>query len=244
MWKARWNVILNRVRIVHSAADQRALLASLTAGPGPRILGFVNAHAMNYCAADDGFFDALSGADILLRDGAGMEMLYRRARREPGINMNGTDFIPRILEAFRGRSVAFWGTTEPFLQQAALRGASEFGVSIASCEHGFASFEHYFGLIDDMAPDLIVLSMGMPKQEQLALELRERAHGTTLIVCGGAILDFLGGRVARAPPFLRNAGLEWLYRFLREPRRLFKRYVLGNPKFLVRLISWTRNNAA
>jgi exopolysaccharide biosynthesis WecB/TagA/CpsF family protein len=55
-----------------------------------------------------------------------------------------------------------------------------------------------------------------------------------VIVCGGAILDFLGGGATRAPAWMRRLGIEWLYRLAREPRRLFKRYVLGNPLFLSR----------
>ncbi|MEX5624238.1 WecB/TagA/CpsF family glycosyltransferase, partial [Pseudomonas syringae] len=57
-----------------------------------------------------------------------------------------------------------------------------------------------------------------------------------LIVCGGAILDFLGGKASRAPQWLRHLGGEWAYRLLREPKRLFMRYVVGNPLFLLRTL--------
>jgi Teichoic acid biosynthesis proteins len=55
-------------------------------------------------------------------------------------------------------------------------------------------------------------------------------------VCGGAILDFLGGKVSRAPEWLRRLGGEWLYRLLREPKRLFIALCVGNPLFLVRTL--------
>jgi N-acetylglucosaminyldiphosphoundecaprenol N-acetyl-beta-D-mannosaminyltransferase len=84
--------------------------------------------------------------------------------------------------------------------------------------------------------------MGMPKQEQLARALREQG-GAQLIVCGGAILDFLAGKVSRAPAFMQSAGVEWLYRLAKEPRRLFKRYVVGNPAFLLKLLSWKRQKS-
>jgi exopolysaccharide biosynthesis WecB/TagA/CpsF family protein len=82
--------------------------------------------------------------------------------------------------------------------------------------------------------------MGMPRQEQLAQQLRSTASNSPLIICGGAILDFLGGKVGRAPRWMQAIGVEWLYRLYREPKRLFKRYVLGNPVFMLRLIGWRR----
>jgi exopolysaccharide biosynthesis WecB/TagA/CpsF family protein len=57
-----------------------------------------------------------------------------------------------------------------------------------------------------------------------------------VIVCGGAIIDFLGGKVSRAPLWLRRMGMEWAYRLAVEPMRLFRRYVIGNPLFLSRAL--------
>lgn len=82
--------------------------------------------------------------------------------------------------------------------------------------------------------------MGMPKQEAVAAKLAA-IGGPCLIVCGGAILDFLGGKVSRAPEWLRRLGGEWLYRLLREPKRLFMRYVVGNPLFLLRTLLYRRS---
>jgi hypothetical protein len=59
-------------------------------------------------------------------------------------------------------------------------------------------------------------------------------------VCGGAIIDFMGGKTSRAPVWMRKTGLEWVYRLMIEPRRLFHRYVVGNPVFLARAISLAR----
>jgi exopolysaccharide biosynthesis WecB/TagA/CpsF family protein len=76
----------------------------------------------------------------------------------------------------------------------------------------------------------------MPRQEQVAVLLRAALGYPCLIVCGGAILDFLGGKTSRAPVWLRRTGLEWAYRLALEPRRLFSRYVLGNPLFVSRAL--------
>ncbi|MNI76456.1 putative N-acetylmannosaminyltransferase [compost metagenome] len=104
-----------------------------------------------------------------------------------------------------------------------------------SLHDGFASIDTYIDLARQQQPELIVLGMGMPKQENVAARLAELGR-PCLIVCGGAILDFMGGKVTRAPDWLRRLGGEWVYRLSREPRRLFVRYVVGNPLFLLRAL--------
>lgn len=234
VFQARWAQVLGRIHTVDSDADAAQLADYLVAGTTTRTLAFVNAHAMNSVVADLDFYTALCDADVLLRDGSGMAMLYRMRDRAPGLNMNGTDFIPRLLAACRGRRIALWGTSEPHLGVAAAHCESEFGVQVVSCENGFHPPAFYRDQAQTLRPDLIVLGMGMPKQERVARLIRATAAGAPLIVCGGAILDFLGGKVERAPRWVRFLGVEWAYRLLREPRRLFHRYVVGNPLFMLR----------
>ncbi|RCL27353.1 glycosyltransferase [Pseudomonas sp. AFG_SD02_1510_Pfu_092] len=242
-WQKRWHTLIDKLeRVADDAAAQR-LLERLSAPQGATVLGFVNAHAMNLVVRDGAYCQALSAADVLLRDGSGMAMLYRRLGLPPGLNMNGTDFIPRLMAAYRGRRVAFWGTRQPYLDQAVQRSAALYGLLPVSVHDGFASVETYLQLARQQQPELIVLGMGMPRQEAVAARLAATG-GPCLIVCGGAILDFLGGKVSRAPQWLRRLGGEWVYRLLREPKRLFMRYVLGNPLFLLRTLLYRRGQAA
>ena len=238
-WQKRWNTLVGKLDVVADAAAAQQLLDRLAAPQVPTVLGFVNAHAMNLVVRDGAYHQALSAADVLLRDGSGMAILYRRLGLEPGLNMNGTDFIPRLMAAYRGRRVAFWGTRQPYLDQAAQRSAALYGVLPVSVHDGFASVDSYLQLARELQPELIVLGMGMPRQEAVAARLAA-AGMPCLIVCGGAILDFLGGKVSRAPEWLRRLGGEWLYRLWREPRRLFMRYVVGNPLFLLRTLRYRR----
>jgi len=238
-WQKRWNTLVGKLDVVADAAAAQQLLDRLATPQVPTVLGFVNAHAMNLVVRDGAYHQALSAADVLLRDGSGMAILYRRLGLEPGLNMNGTDFIPRLMAAYRGRRVAFWGTRQPYLDQAAQRSAALYGVLPVSVHDGFASVDSYLQLARELQPELIVLGMGMPRQEAVAARLAA-AGRPCLIVCGGAILDFLGGKVNRAPEWLRRLGGEWLYRLWREPRRLFMRYVVGNPLFLLRTLRYRR----
>lgn len=242
-WQQRWSRLVGQLHVVADENAVQRLLEHLATPSKATVLGFVNAHAMNLVVRDGAYCQALSAADVLLRDGSGMAILYRGLGLEPGLNMNGTDFIPRLLAAYRGRKVAFWGTRQPYLRQAVQHCADTFGVAPVSVHDGFATVDTYLQLAREHQPELIVLGMGMPKQEAVAAQLAG-ISGPCLIVCGGAILDFLGGKVSRAPGWLRAVGGEWLYRLCREPRRLFMRYVVGNPLFLLRTLLYRRASAA
>ncbi|HTJ96779.1 MAG TPA: WecB/TagA/CpsF family glycosyltransferase [Rhodocyclaceae bacterium] len=198
-------------------------------------LAFVNAHAMNCVAGSSQFVHALESTDWLVRDGSGMAILLKTLKRDPGLNLNGTDLIPRIIQRFSGKKIALLGTCEPYLAQAAEKISTELalGSQIITMD-GFRYPQEYLNFCMLQQPELIVLGMGMPKQEGVAAMLREQLRTPCLIVCGGAIIDFLGGKVTRAPSWVRSLGVEWAYRLAKEPRRLFARYVLGNPIFIYR----------
>ena len=236
-WQGRWRAIVQKLSVITDAADEQRLVDTLSRPSSPTVLGFVNAHAMNLVVGDEHYYQSLSSSDVLLRDGSGMSILFRHVGLAPGMNMNGTDFIPKLLAAFKGRRVALWGTQEPFLAGAACQSQQCFGVEVVSAHHGFAGVDVYSALAQQLQPELIVLGMGMPKQEAVAASIAASGH-PCLIVCGGAILDFLGGKVSRAPQWVRQLGCEWLYRLMLEPRRLFQRYVIGNPLFLLRTFSF------
>jgi len=84
----------------------------------------------------------------------------------------------------------------------------------------------------------ILLAMGMPRQEEVAVELKRALDHRVLIINGGAIVDFLAGRFARAPTLVQRLGFEWAFRLAQEPRRLFRRYLVTNSRFLG-LMSWS-----
>lgn len=243
-WAARWWCLAQGLSRWPDRATEDAMIERLLATPTPFVLGFVNAHAMNLCVRELPFFDDLIAADMLLRDGIGMAWLLRALGLPPGRNLNGTDFIPRLLEHGGSRRVLLLGTTQPWLSRAqcALQARG------LPCEaaHGFLSAQDYARLAQAWRPQIIVLGMGMPRQESVARTLRAALSEPCLIVCGGAIIDFLGGRVRRAPLFMRLLRLEWMWRLACEPRRLFRRYVIGNPLFLARAarVAWRASHQA
>lgn len=227
--------LLRRIRCVGDKPAHDALLEDLRHPSGPYIVAFVNAHAANLGWHEPAVLDSLLRSDLLLRDGKGVELALRALGCPCGLNMNGTDLIPEILRTYKGRRVALFGTRAPWLDTA--RGKlEEEGLVVVACHDGFDSPETYLDLAAETKPDLTILAMGMPKQEDVAVQLRARLSHPVLIVNGGAILDFLGGKVTRAPRAMRNTGTEWLYRLHLEPRRLARRYVLGIPVFFTHVV--------
>tara|TARA_B110000211_G_scaffold234693_1_gene305659 strand:- start:2238 stop:2957 length:720 start_codon:yes stop_codon:yes gene_type:complete len=198
-------------------------------------LGFLNQHGYNLILQKKEIGDSFFNLDYLLRDGKGIELACRYNKIPPKLNLNGTDFIPslidRLLKLENKPTFFAYGTSSPWLEKGA---QSLFNDSFVHCLDGFQDLpiykEHYLknktnGL------DVIVLAMGMPKQEILASMLKAIAVSKTIIICGGAILDFQAGKVRRCPKMFQQLGLEWFYRLVNEPKRLFSRYVIGIPLF-------------
>src|SRR5690606_7342710 len=99
------------------------------------------------------------------------------------------------------------------------------GERVVSLLHGFHADEVYVADCRRARPEIVILCMGMPRQELLTRTLRESGY-SGLIICGGGWADFYSGAKARAPLWVRRLSLEWLYRLLREPRRLGRRYTV------------------
>ncbi|WP_439394130.1 WecB/TagA/CpsF family glycosyltransferase [Bradyrhizobium sp. PMVTL-01] len=230
--------LLRKVRVFASGNHCVDWLNSMSSGPA--IVSFLNAHAVNLCCRNSDFNSALLGSHVLLRDGVGVEMIMRAAGLRPGINNNGTDFIPKLLRSRPGARVAVIGTEEPWLSTACAR-IEELGARVVVAIDGFQQLTSYVHKIRESTPDFVVLGMGMPKQEFVAAELvKQLDRQACLILNGGAILDFLADRFPRAPHLLRRFRMEWLFRLLLEPRRLGRRYILGGVIFSARIarVAW------
>ncbi|MGS2716664.1 WecB/TagA/CpsF family glycosyltransferase [Eionea flava] len=213
---------------------------SLSQVTQPTSVGFVNQHAYNIMHRDSQVQVDFSHLTYRLRDGAGIKLACQYNDCDPGANLNGTDFIPALLsQIYRVKSdccTCVFGTEEPWLSTGS---ASLLGERECILLNGFESDDVYIRQAKECAEQcvesndflVIVLAMGMPKQERVSRQLMQTLTTPTLIICGGAIIDFYAGRFSRAPAVFRRCGLEWLYRLCVEPKRLFRRYVIGIPEF-------------
>ncbi len=228
--------ILDKIQIISNPVEYQNFLEELVSisKTKPVRLGFVNAHAFNMVSRNQDFLRDLLSCDYLLRDGIGVKMLFRVMGRNPGMNMNGTDFIPEVLKKYSKKTLFLMGTTTPYLENAAEE-IKKRDIDTIYILNGFHESAVYKAQFKEKSPDITVLGMGMPKQEKIASDLASIGHAS-LIICGGAILDFMGRKIKRAPNIVRRTGMEWFYRLLQEPKRLFRRYMLGNIEFLARIL--------
>ena len=222
--------MIGRIDIVDSDADEARLVARLIETRKPLVVAFINQHIMNLACRSPDFADCLNRSDVLLRDGIGIQLCLFALTQKAGVNMCGTDFIPRLATAFAGRPVALFGTMEPWTSRAA-SALEALGCRIVSKMDGFRPMSDYVAEAARAAPELIVLAMGSPKQEIVANAIASAAAFPAVIVSGGAIADNLALRFSRAPLWVRRMHCEWAYRILLEPRRLWRRYLVGGFSF-------------
>ncbi|GHD14459.1 WecB/TagA/CpsF family glycosyltransferase [Tianweitania populi] len=207
-------------------------------------IGFMNAHNANLTVHHPRYAKVLKDF-IVLPDGIGVDiassMLYGSAFPA---NLNGTDFVPE------------WLATTKTPLTVALLGAKRNSVERARSYFEQRAPQHRFVLIHDgffdeerekgilteliaLKPDVLIVAMGVPRQELWIADHITLEH-CILPIGVGALFDLLSGTVPRAPPAIRNLRMEWVYRLAVEPRRLFRRYVLGVPAFLWRVMRQRR----
>lgn len=203
-------------------------------------LAFCNANLVNLGARDPALLGRLAGF-LVLADGIGVDLGSRLLYGASfPANLNGTDFIPALLAAqTRPLHVALLGGRPGVAGRAAQRLARDYPAHrFEVLGHGYFDAAEEAELLARLAaspPDLLLVAFGNPRQESWISDRLGPRHGT--VAAGvGALFDFLAGEVSRAPDAVRRLRLEWAYRLWLEPRRLWRRYVLGNPVFLLRML--------
>ena len=203
---------------------------------------FVNAHCFNIAATSEEYRESLCEAEFVLPDGSGVLLASKLLHLPIRHNLNGTDLTPMLCRAAAqdGRSVFLLGARPGVAEKAAATLKKRFPkLSIAGVQHGYFKPEESAQVIAEInaaQPDMLLVALGVPTQELWITEhFAELEVPVSLAV--GALFDFLSNSVPRAPRLLRKLGIEWLYRLYREPRRLWKRYLLGNATYLSRVFA-------
>lgn len=199
-------------------------------------LAFANAHTINLARKIDFYRDTLSRF-MVFNDGLGVD-LASRLRYGSGFpsNLNGTDFVPDYLSRTKNKFRIFMLGAKPDVVGRAFNVASLLYPTHewVGYKSGYFTPEDEIELIGEIRsaePDLLLVAMGNPLQEYW-IDRCSLKIGVPLYFGVGALFDFWAGSVNRAPKWVRGARLEWMYRLLQEPSRLWKRYLLGNFSFL------------
>lgn len=184
---------------------------------------------------------AYSEARLILADGKPIiwvSKLYRTPIKE---KISGSDLFPKLCElaADRHYTMFFLGAKDGVALKAAENLEKKYpGLDVVGCYSppmGFEKNQEELDKIEDLLqkarPHILIVALGCPKQELFIHQFRDKLN-VPISFCFGATLDFEAGYIKRAPRWMSNAGLEWLFRFFQEPRRMFKRYVLEDWLFV------------
>ena len=219
----------------------KAELASLP--EGKLLINTVNAHSYNTARKDSLFAEALMNGDVLIPDGVSIVKACKwiKAKSQPKERIAGWDLFSFEMEKLekKGGTVMFMGSSQKVLDLIVKRAAEVYPhlkvVTYSPPYKPEFSDEDNKAIIDAINaanPDLLWIGMTAPKQEKWTYshweELDIHCHVGTI----GAVFDFFAGTVERAPMWWQRHGLEWLYRLMKEPKRMWRRYIIGNALFL------------
>ncbi len=225
-----------------SCDEAIASIREMVRGTGAHRVVLANAHTLNLAARDPAYHEALRTASLVLRDGVGVEIASRLRGRRLEYNFVGTDFVPLLLARIADPQlrVFLFGAAPGVAATAgeAVRRLSP-AITIVGTADGYGDFEEVARRVQSSGTDVLLVALGNPLQEQwIATHVAEL--NVRLAVGVGALLDFLAGRVPRAPHWVRALRCEWVYRFCLEPGRLWRRYLMGNAEFVWRVARTSR----
>lgn len=188
---------------------------------------------------DAEFANIYKDADLILADGKPL-LWFAKGLGTPIVEkVSGSDLFPLVCEmaAKEGFRVFFFGAAEGVAGKAALVLQKRYpGLEVAgtySPEYGFekdsAKVEQMCSIINEACPDILFVGLGAPKQEKFFYAIRDKVNVHVALHIG-ASFDFVAGNIKRAPKWMSRMGLEWFYRLCKEPKRMFKRYLIDDMK--------------
>ena len=197
---------------------------------------FINAHCLNIAYKDEAYKKVLKDASVVFADGIGAKIGAAMLGTKVEENVNGTDMFPLLAQ--RPYRIYLLGGS-PEVAKTALEKSRAIGgkAEFVGCADGFFKEKSEADVLSELAelkPDLLLVAMGVPKQEMWINHNLSHLPDCTAIGVGG-LLDFVSERIPRAPLWMRKCNIEWCFRLYQEPTRLFKRYIIGNPLFIARV---------
>ena len=229
------------------------IVASIMAGEQRRWLACLNPHSCSLAHQDELFSAALRSADWLIPDGVGIVLASKLLGGRIRERVTGSDIFWEVMQQLNedgGYSVFFLGSTDETVAEIRARMARDFpnlwvvGTYSPPFKPVFSDEEvdAMVAAVNMAAPDVLWVGMTAPKQEKW---IYPNLHKLDVRFIGaiGAVFDFYAGRVRRPNLFFQRLGLEWLLRFLGEPKRLWRRNLVSNPTFMLRFFKARLNGS-
>jgi N-acetylglucosaminyldiphosphoundecaprenol N-acetyl-beta-D-mannosaminyltransferase len=242
--KKRVNVLGVGVDPVNVAELHARILGIVRQG-GHALVLHVNVHGLNLCYRDPALRSFFNAAPVVFSDGAGVVLAARILGEYLPERITYADWAWQ-LAAFAERerlSLFLLGARPGVAKSAAARLEGRYpNLEIAGVHHGYfdqtagaSENEAVLAEINAASPDVLLVGFGMPLQERWLMQNWNRIDAR-VVLTGGAVFDYVSGELKRGPRILTDNGFEWLARLLIEPGRLWRRYVIGNPLFLLRVL--------
>lgn len=203
------------------------------------LLTYLNQHCFNIYCSNKKYKNLLDNKFLVYADGAGIKFALRFIMRKNYIRFNATDLNEKIMEILLKRNIKFFILGGNFNQKELVTKFNDVK-SFVGYNNGFfleSEFDNITEKIKLANPDVVIIGMGVPKQE-IIVEKLSRSINASLFLCVGNFFEFYFGTVKRIPARFRNTGIEWIYRLFQEPKRLWKRYIIGIPLFILRVLKY------
>lgn len=206
---------------------------------------YVNVHGINLCFRYPWLYEFLNQADVRFCDGGGLKMGAAMLGKNIPERITLADWVWQFAEYAEERAYSmFFLGSKPGVAEMAIESLKQIHphISVAGFHHGYfdkaqssSENQEVVRKINAAKPDMLWVGFGMPLQEKW---LQDNWHDLDVKVAmtSGAMLEYIAGTTRRAPRWMNDNNLEWLGRLVIEPRRLWQRYVIGNPLYLARLL--------
>lgn len=190
---------------------------------------------------DKEFQNVYKNADLILTDGMPLIWISKLKKNPIKEKVSGSDLFPKVCEmaAQKGYKVFLLGAAEGIAAKAAKNLELKYeGLNIVgtySPSYGFEKnneeINRIIHMINELKPDILAVGLGAPKQEKFIYKYKNNLNVSVSLAIGASI-DFEAGNINRAPKWMQNSGLEWFYRMIKEPERMFKRYLVDDMKII------------
>jgi N-acetylglucosaminyldiphosphoundecaprenol N-acetyl-beta-D-mannosaminyltransferase len=217
------------------------------------IVANYNIHGFNMSVQYSWFYEFLRSADIAHCDGLGIiyALRFMGYQIPEDYRVSYSVLMPKLLECCNENRLSIYllGSKNRNMQMALENVIQMYPNIRISGHHGYFPLndqsinQNIISEINQFRPNILIVGMGMPIQEYWVKQYQKKLE-VNAILLGGAAIDRLAGVVSECPEVLSKNGLEWLYRLVREPKRLMTRYALGNPAFLLQVVLAKSINAS
>ena len=208
--------------------------------PAPRQVAFVNADCANLAWKSADYTAVLNGADLTLGDGIGIKLGATLLGQQLKQNVNGTGSFPASVRiSGRQQRKRVSPRARPGVPEAVSAWIARHypRVNVAGCQHGYYDRHQesdVLARIRESGAAILLVALGAPAQD-VWIRKNLPLTGVKVALGVGGLFDFFSGRIPRAPQWMREMGLEWVFRLYQEPGRMWRRYLIGNLTFLIHL---------